>query len=140
MKIYLLLLITCILWGTTPILEKIGLTNGVDPMIGVAIRSFGISLFLLLFLSVQGKLNLVLSYDIKSILIFVLTGIMAGCFGMMAYFYALKLGATSKIVPIAASYPMITAILSIIILKEGISVYRLLGTALILAGIWLVKT
>ncbi|NQT06897.1 MAG: EamA family transporter, partial [Candidatus Omnitrophica bacterium] len=59
--------------------------------------------------------------------------------GMWTYFAALKLGATSKIVPIAAAYPLVTAILSIIILKEGVTIMRFIGTALIIAGIWLVK-
>jgi transporter family protein len=58
---------------------------------------------------------------------------------MWTYYTALKLEATSRIVPIAASYPLVTAILSALILGEGLTVPRLIGTGLIVSGIWLVK-
>ena len=47
--------------------------------------------------------------------------------------------ATSKIVPIAACYPLVTALLSVLVLKEGVTLSRVVGTALIVSGIWLVK-
>jgi transporter family protein len=64
---------------------------------------------------------------------------MAGILGMWTYYMALKMEATSKVVPIAACYPLVTAFLSVLILNEGLSVSRVIGTALIVAGIWLVK-
>jgi uncharacterized membrane protein len=45
----------------------------------------------------------------------------------------------SKIVPIAACYPLVTAMFSVLILKEGVTIQRVIGTTLIVAGIWLVK-
>ena len=67
------------------------------------------------------------------------SGVMAGLLAMWTYYTALKAGATSKIVPISACYPLVTALLSVLILKEGITVPRVMGTALIVLGIWLVK-
>ena len=64
---------------------------------------------------------------------------MAGLIGMLTYFFALKKGATSQIVPIAATYPLVTALLSVIILSEHVTVLRLVGTVLIVLGIWLVQ-
>jgi len=64
---------------------------------------------------------------------------MAGLLGMWTYYTALKMEATSKIVPIAACYPLVTAFLSVLILKEGVTFQRIIGTALIVSGIWLVK-
>jgi len=43
---------------------------------------------------------------------------MAGLLGMWTYYTALKMEATSKIVPIAACYPLVTALLSILILQK----------------------
>jgi uncharacterized membrane protein len=51
----------------------------------------------------------------------------------------LKMEATSKIVPIAACHPLVTVLLSVLVLKEGVTVHRVIGTALIVSGIWLVK-
>ena len=138
MTIFILLFLTAILWGSTPILEKIGLRN-TSPLIALTIRSIGITIALLITLGCLGKIKAIFSVSAKTAMVFVASGIMAGLLGMWTYFGALKAGATSKIVPIAATYPLITAILSIIILKENVTVARLIGTLLIIAGVWLVK-
>jgi transporter family protein len=136
--VILLLILTTLLWGLTPILEKMGLAK-VDPLIGVTIRSAIVTagLFLLTFL--LGKGRALIELDGKSILLFGASGMMAGLFGMWTYYGALKMEATSKIVPIAACYPLVTALLSVLVLKEGVTLYRVIGTALIVSGIWLVK-
>ena len=136
--IILLLITTTLLWGATPILEKIGLTK-VDPLIGVTIRSAIVTagLFLLTFL--LGKGRALIELDGKSVLLFGASGMMGGLLGMWTYYAALKMEATSKIVPIAACYPLVTALLSVLVLKEGVTLHRIIGTALIVSGVWLVK-
>jgi transporter family protein len=136
--VILLLIITALLWGFTPIIEKIGLTK-VDPLIGVTIRSAigTVGLFILTFL--LGKGRALMEVDGKSFLLFGTSGMMAGLVGMWTYYTALKMEATSKIVPIAASYPLVTALLSILILREEVTLPRVIGTALIVIGIWFVK-
>jgi len=111
----------------------------VDPLIGVTIRSAIVTagLFLLTFLLGKGKA--LVELDGKSFFLFGASGMMAGLLGMWTYYGALKMEATSKIVPIAACYPLVTALLSVLILKEGVTLHRVVGTALIVSGIWLVK-
>jgi len=136
--VFLLLVATTLLWGTTPILEKMGLTK-VDPLIGVTIRSAIVTagLFLLTFLLGKGKA--LMELDGKSIFLFGASGMIAGLLGMWTYYGALKIEATSRIVPIAACYPLVTALLSVLILKEEITLHRIIGTAFIVSGVWLVK-
>jgi transporter family protein len=136
--VILLLIVTALLWGITPIIEKIGLAK-VDPFVGVTIRSsiVTVGLFILTFL--LGKGRALMEVDGKSFLIFGTSGVMAGLLGMWTYYIVLKMEPTSKIVPIAACYPLVTALLSILILNEGVTIQRVMGTALIVAGIWLVK-
>ena len=136
-EIILLLIVTAVLWGTTPVLEKIGLGK-TDPITGVTIRSIAVTLALLAYVTLTGKLKQVFTADMKTIAIFSITGIMAGLLGMITYFVALKKGATSQIVPIAATYPLVTAILSVLILGEHVTLMRLLGTIFIIIGIWFV--
>ena len=138
MTMTMLLLLTALLWGSSPILEKIGLGR-VDPLTAVTIRSLAITIILLGFLALTGKIKDLFNIDPKSLIIFSISGFLAGFLGMWTYFGALKLGATSKIVPIAATYPLVTAILSIIILKEGVTLFRIIGTVFIILGVWLVK-
>jgi transporter family protein len=89
--------------GSTPILEKTGLAR-VDPLIGVTVRSaIGTAgLFLLTFLLGKGKA--LIELDGKSIFLFGAGGMMAGLLGRWTYYGALKMEATSKIVPIAAIF------------------------------------
>jgi transporter family protein len=138
MIVFILLFLTVLLWGTSPIIEKTGLSN-TTPFVGLTIRSLGVSIILVITLTLMGQWKTIFSVNPRTALLFVLSGTMAGLLGMWAYFAALKAGATSQIVPIAASYPLITALLSIFILKEDVTWVRLMGTCLIIAGIWLVK-
>ena len=64
---------------------------------------------------------------------------MAGLIAMWTYFYLLKEGMASKIVPIAASYPLVTAVLSILILGEQVTIQRIIGIILTIIGIILIK-
>jgi transporter family protein len=138
MVVILLLIFTTLLWGSTPIIEKVALTK-VDPLVGVTIRSAVVTagLFILTFLVGKGKA--LMEVDGRSFLLFGASGMMAGLLGMWTYYAALKMEATSKIVPIAASYPLVTALLSVLILREEVTLSRVVGTAFIVIGIWFVK-
>jgi len=138
-EIILLLIVTAFLWGTTPVLEKIGL-GSIDPLTGVTIRSIAVTVALVIYLVLAGKMRQVFQADFKTWAIFSITGLMAGLLGMLTYFIALKRGATSQIVPIAAAYPLVTAILSVLILGGHVTFLRLIGTILIVAGIWFVRS
>jgi transporter family protein len=58
---------------------------------------------------------------------------------MWTYYYLLKTGMTSKIVPIAAAYPFITAILSMVILVEQVTFQRIIGIRITIVGIILIQ-
>jgi len=133
-----LLVVTTLLWGATPILEKIGLTK-VDPVVGITIRSAVATAGLLILTLLLGRGRALIEMDGKGFLLFGASGVLAGALGMWAYYVALKIEATSKIVPISASYPLVTALLSVLILREGVTLPRVIGTALIVIGIWFVK-
>lgn len=136
--VILLLAVTTLLWGATPIIEKIGLAK-VDPLVGVTVRSTIVTIGLFILLLFMGKGRELIEVSGRNILLFGASGVMAGLLGMWTYYMALRMEATSKIVPIAASYPLVTAFLSVLILREGVTLSRVAGTALIVSGIWLVK-
>ena len=134
----MLLAITALCWGSTPILEKVGLKE-VDPFVGVTVRSMAITAVLLAVAALSGRLRDIFSVDLRTVVIFSSSGILAGFLGMWTYFWALKMGATSRVVPIAASYPLVTALLGMLLLGEQVTLLRFLGIVLIVVGIWLVK-
>src|SRR4030067_174818 len=97
MVVILLLIVTTLLWGVTPIIEKVALTK-VDPLVGVTIRSALVTagLFVLTFLAGKGKA--LMEVDGRSFLLFGASGMMAGLLGMGAYYSALKKKTPFKIV------------------------------------------
>lgn len=135
---FFLLLATILLWGVAPIIEKKGIVNA-DPFVAVTIRSLGIFAAIAATLLSTGKLKHIMAAGWKTFALFSLSGILAGFLGMLTYFAALKYQPASKVVPLSSTYPLITLILSAVILNEGITPIRILGTILIIGGIWFIK-
>ena len=133
-----LLFITMFLWGATPLLEKMGLKE-VEPLTGILIRSGVITIVLLVIYCFNGRIHELTKISLKNYSLFAASGIMAGLVAMWTYYYLLKTGMTSKIVPIAAAYPFITAILSIIILGEQVTFQRIIGIGFTITGIILIQ-
>ena len=138
-QVFILLIITIILWGSTPIIEKMGLQT-TEPFRGLVIRSLFVAFVLISVCFVAGKWSEVLDTPLKDKVLFSFSGLLAGLLGMLTYFLALKIIPVSKAVPIAASYPFVAAILGVVILGENITLLRVMGTLFIIAGVWLVKS
>ena len=69
-------------------------------------------------------------------------GLAAGmcmAFGLLCFFKALAGGAASVVVPLTALYPLVTVILSGIVLQDAITPRHLAGVALALAAMWLLS-
>jgi len=135
---WIFIILTIICWGSAPILEKYGLRD-IDPFSAVFIRSVAILFMLVIAFSFTGRINVLWKTPPKTILVFTISGFLAGLAGMWTYFKALKMAPSSKIVPLVAIYPLLTAILSVLILKEEFNWLRIMGTILIVIGIILVK-
>ena len=137
-NVIILLILTALLWGATPIMEKKGLET-TSPIVGLAFRNLAIVICLIATIFIMGKTKELMATPPKTMLLFAATGVIAGFLAMLTYFGALKLGATSKIIPISATYPLVTALLGILILGEQATLFRILGAGLIIGGVWLVK-
>ena len=69
-------------------------------------------------------------------------GLAAGmcmAFGLLCFFKALAGGAAAVVVPLTALYPVVTVILSRVVLQETITPRQLAGVALALAAVWLLS-
>jgi transporter family protein len=64
----------------------------------------------------------------------ILSGVFASV-GLMTFFLALDRGEASKVVPVTAAYPLVTAVLAALVLSEEVSLLRGLGTILVVLGI-----
>jgi len=59
--------------------------------------------------------------------------------GHLAYYYAVKYGDVSKMVPVISSFPLITVILAILLLSEKLTLTKVIGAILIIAGVVVIK-
>lgn len=131
-------ILTACIWGVVPILEKIGLAH-ISPTVALFYRCLGVVLGLVLLPLFAVKLDEVRSVDFRSIIFLVTAGFLASFLAQITFYNGLKLGDVSKIVPISASYPLITFILGLIIFKENFSIMKALGVLSVVVGIWAIK-
>ena len=139
MKYYYWVILAALAWGVAPLMEKMGLAK-IAPVAGVFIRSMAVILGGLAIAVINPViLKDIAGYNIKSIMFIIAGGILASIFGQLFFYTALKSGEVSKVVPIAASYPLLSFILGVLFLNEGVTAAKIAGMVLIIAGIYLLK-
>jgi bacterial/archaeal transporter family protein len=87
----------------------------------------------------RGGIRELARVDLKSVAFIGLEGIFASLIGHFAYYYALKSGEVSKVVPITSAFPIITLLIAVIFLSEKITIFKDSGILLIVAGIILLR-
>jgi transporter family protein len=60
--------------------------------------------------------------------------------GLICFFYALSKGDASLVVPMTSAYPVVTLAGSAIFLSESITAPKLIGTALVIAGVVVISS
>ena len=138
MQLAIFLFLTTLFWGMAAIFDKLALGK-TSPFSGIMVRQFIVSGILLGVGIGSGRLWNLAALDARTIVFFGLSGICGGAAGLWTYYHALRLGGASLVVPITAAYPLITVLLSWLILQEGLTAARIIGAALIVLGVWLVK-
>jgi len=138
MRLFIFLFLTTLFWGAAAIFDKLALGK-TSPLAGMLVRQFILTGVLFLIGIGSGRLGGLVTVEWRSVLFFGLSGICGGVAGLWTYYHALRLGGASLVVPITATYPLITVFLSWLILQEGLTFSRIVGTALIVVGVWLVK-
>ena len=136
---YVLIFLTVLFWGGTAIIDKIALREA-TPFAGLLIRSIAVLFSLIVFnLFARDLFVAAFKLPLKTIVLFCLSGIFAGLLGMLTYYSALKNLPSSIVVPLCSTYPLVAAVLGMLVLKEGFSLPKLFGVVLIVIGIWFVK-
>jgi transporter family protein len=136
MPLILLLFFTVLLWGTTPMFEKLAL-RGAAPLNLLWIRTAFITVCVVVMATATGQIGQVARMEGRVLLLTLLSGLTGGVLGLTAYFHALQKGYASLVVPLTATYPMVTVVLSVLVLGEPITPVKVLGVVLIVAGVML---
>ncbi|OAG27944.1 EamA family transporter [Thermodesulfatator autotrophicus] len=133
-KAIFLWLLTIFFWGSAPLLERMAL-KGMSPLLALALRTGFAAILLVLAVLIGGEYKSVPQLGRKELGAALASGIVAGVLGMFTYFSLLKTGQASKVVPLTAAYPLVTAILSLLILGERITLMRFSGIIITILGL-----
>lgn len=118
--------------GITTILAKCGIKR-TDSNVATAIRTVIVLLFSWLMVLITGTAGEIRQIDGRTFLFLVLSGLATGA-SWLCYFHALQKGDINKVVPIDKSSTVLTILLALIFLQEGISGVKILSVLLIGSG------
>ena len=138
-KPFLFALLSSIIWGIAPVLEKIGLSGKLDPYTGVVLRSVPIIIAGVVGLFILGKTEGLMEVDLKSAAFVMAGGLLAGFLGQITYYTALKSGEASVVVPVAATFPLVALIVSVLFLGEAVTWQKAGGVSMVVMGVILLK-
>lgn len=118
--------------GITAILAKCGIKK-TDSDVATAIRTIIVLIFSWIMVLVTGTIGGITSISGKTVLFLVLSGLATGA-SWLCYFHALQKGDINKVVPIDKSSTILTILLALTFLGEGLSYGKTLSVVLIGAG------
>ena len=124
--------------GITAILAKCGIRK-TDSDVATAIRTVVVLLFSWLMVLVTGTWSGITEVGGKTLLFLVLSGLATGA-SWLCYFHALQKGDVNKVVPIDKSSTILTILLALIFLHEGLTPVKGVSVVLIGAGTMLMIT
>lgn len=131
-------LVTACIWGVVPLMEKVGL-GAASPTAGVMARSVGVVIGLVVFGVWWHPWAALRSLTWPSFALLAGGGLLASFVGQLAFYRALQSGALSQVTPVAGTYPLVAALLGWWLLKEPLTVTRVLGIACIVLGVVMLR-
>ena len=138
MNVFAWAALAALIWGVVPLLEKTGLAHA-KPLAGLFYRCVGVVIGFVILTVFMVKPQDIRSVGPRSALLLMLGGFLASFVAQICFYNGLKLGEMSRVVPISASYPFITFLIGVLLLGESLSLLKLAGALLVVAGVWLVK-
>ena len=124
--------------GITAILAKCGIKK-TDSDVATAIRTVVVLIFSWLMVIVTGTWTAITNIGAKTLLFLVLSGLATGA-SWLCYFHALQIGDINKVVPIDKSSTVLSILLALIFLHEGVTLFKVFSMVLIGVGTMLMIT
>ena len=121
--------------GITSILAKCGIRN-TDSTVATAVRTVIVLIFSWIMVLAAGSWDQLGSISGYTLLFLILSGAATGA-SWLCYFRALQIGDINKVVPVDKSSTVLTILLALIFLGEGVSLPKAAAVLVIAAGIFL---
>jgi transporter family protein len=130
---WLYALLSAFFASLTAIFAKIGVTN-INSDLATAIRTIVILVVALGIVMARGEFKGITEISRHTLLFLVLSGLATGL-SWIFYYKALQMGKVSQVAPIDKLSVALTIFLSVIILKETLTVKAFIGAVMIVAGV-----
>ena len=108
--------------GVTSILAKCGIRK-TDSTVATAVRTIVILIFSWIIVFIVGSQDRITEISGRTLIFLILSGAATGA-SWLCYFKALQIGDINKVVPIDKSSTVLTILLALIFLQEGISLLK----------------
>lgn len=125
-------ILSAVFAAATSILAKIGI-DGVDSNLATAIRTIVVVLMAWSIVFITHAEAGISTITPKSWVFLILSGLATGA-SWLCYFYAIKTGEVSKVVPIDKCSLVLTIVLAAVFLGEALTWKTVIGSLLIVAG------
>jgi len=132
-------LLAAFFMGTAPAFARVGLEK-IEPLTALVIRSTSVTLilFIMLFFR-QVFFPAQISITLPSAGYIALEGFFGALLGHLAYYYALRMGEVSVVVPVMAVFPLIAFIYGLLLFNESISPLKISGITAVVAGLIMLR-
>lgn len=131
----ILALLSALMWGFVPVLDKTAISEGMSIYTANLVRSIGAITTMSIAVILTGSLRSG-EFNFKSMILLLIAGSIAGGIAMIVYFMALQKMGAARTVPITSIYPLFTIFFSALILRESFDLGKVFfGTTLIVIGL-----
>lgn len=125
-------LLSALFASLTAIFSKLGVTN-VNSNLATAIRTIIILIIAWGIVFAKGEAKELATISKQNLIFLVISGIATGL-SWIFYFKALQIGKVSQVAPVDKLSVALTIVLSVIVLKEVLTIKSAIGAAFIIAG------
>ena len=116
-----------------------GLSGKIEPYVAVVVRTIPIVVVSFMGLLFMGKFGSLGQLASKDVLFVAVGGLLAGFLGQITIYSALKIGQASMVVPIAATYSLVSMTVAVLFLGEPVTLQKAAGVVLVVFGVLLIR-
>lgn len=131
--------LTMLCWGSAAIFDKLGMRGVANPVVALLVRLGVATLLAFVYAAVTGAFRDLKAVPASNLWALAAGAVLASALGQAFYFLAIKHADASRVVPFTASYPAIALVLGVIVLHEPVTLPKVAGTVLVLAGLMLLS-
>lgn len=130
-------IIAMVAWGSAAIFDKLALDgmSGLSPFSAVLVRQVFAVVLIAAIGAFTGAREDLQQMDGTTYLYLGLSALLAAVVGQAAYYFAAEAGQMSRVVVFVASYPLVTVLLAWPVLREPLTVPKVLGAVMVVAGL-----